>query len=242
MLKSNNLNTPIYNESVVQQVINKITDAIIVGELKPGDQLPPEMELINTFHVSRNSLRSAIQTLRAYGVLEVRRPEGTFVCNGVSPQMLNPMLYSILLQKESAANDFLDLRKIIDYGVSWLAIKRGITPDDVEHLEALYDELVEQLMAEEYSISAISEADKRLHQAVAELTQNSMVIMLNEFLLNVTSESRYRTIEKVFEEEDREYLMKTHRDYLDALQQKPGSDMDKALEFSYYYWKDSYNW
>lgn len=242
MLKSNNLNTPIYNESVVQQVINKITDAIIVGELKPGDQLPPEMELINTFHVSRNSLRSAIQTLRAYGVLEVRRPEGTFVCNGVSPQMLNPMLYSILLQKESAANDFLDLRKIIDYGVSWLAIKRGITPDDVEHLEALYDELVEQLMAEEYSISAISEADKRLHQAVAELTQNSMVIMLNEFLLNVTSESRYRTIEKVFEEEDREYLMKTHRDYLDALQRKPGSDMEKALEFSYYYWKDSYNW
>ena len=38
--------TPVNNESVVQQVINKITDAIISGELKPGDRLPPEMELI----------------------------------------------------------------------------------------------------------------------------------------------------------------------------------------------------
>ena len=40
MFSTNNMSTPIKNESVVQQVINKITDAIIVGELKPGDKLP----------------------------------------------------------------------------------------------------------------------------------------------------------------------------------------------------------
>ena len=66
--------------------------------------------------------------------------------------------------------------------------------------------------------------------------------MLNDFLLNLTSESRYRTIKKIFEENDREYLEKTHRMHLDALEKKPGSNIEEALEFSHYYWKNSYNW
>ena len=71
--------TPIKNESLVQRIINKITDSIIAGELKPGDKLPTEMELIAAFQVSRNTVREAIRTLIAYGVVEIRRPEGTFV-------------------------------------------------------------------------------------------------------------------------------------------------------------------
>ena len=102
MLNNDNMMTPVSNESVVQQVINKITDAIMAGEFKPGDKLPTEMEMISLFKVSRNSLRSAIQTLRAYGVVEVRRPEGTFVCSDFSPQILNPMLYSIILHEEES--------------------------------------------------------------------------------------------------------------------------------------------
>ena len=67
-MKESKLFTPVGGESVVQQVINKITDAIVSGELRPGDRLPPELELIEDMHVSRNTLRAAIQTLRAYGV------------------------------------------------------------------------------------------------------------------------------------------------------------------------------
>ena len=67
--------TPIKNESLVQRIINKITDSIIAGELKPGDKLPTEMELIAAFQVSRNTVREAIRTLIAYGVVEIRRPE-----------------------------------------------------------------------------------------------------------------------------------------------------------------------
>ena len=55
MLNNDNMMTPVSNESVVQQVINKITDAIMAGEFKPGDKLPTEMEMISLFKVSRNS-------------------------------------------------------------------------------------------------------------------------------------------------------------------------------------------
>ena len=242
MFSTNNMSTPIKNESVVQQVINKITDAIIVGELKPGDKLPTEMELISSLHVSRNSLRSAIQTLRAYGVLEVRRPEGTFVCSGFSPQMLNPMLYSILLQNGDASKDLVGLRRIIDTGVSKLVIAQGLTREEIKGLEAAYDKLVKLLLAEDYDIEKISDADLELHRAIAETTHNSLAVMLNDFLLDLTTESRVRTIKKVFEDKNPQYLVQTHRMHLYALEKKPGVNIDEALEFSYFYWKNSYNW
>lgn len=242
MKNRKNMMTPVSNESVVQQVINKITDAILAGELKPGDRLPPELELISAFHVSRNSLRSAIQTLRAYGVLEVRRPEGTFVCSNFSPQMLNPMLYSIILHERDSYKDLTGLRQIIDMGISKLVINRGLSREETEALERQYDKFIGLLMAEDYDIQAIAEADMGLHELIAKATHNSLAVMLNDFLLNLTSESRYRTIKKIFEENDREYLEKTHRMHLDALEKKPDSNIEEALEFSHYYWKNSYNW
>lgn len=232
-------NSAINNESVVQQVINRITDAIISGALKPGDQLPPEMELISSFGVSRNSLRSAIQTLRAYGVLEVRRPEGTFVRKVASPEMLNPMLYSLILHKSDSYKDITGLREIIDLGISKLILENGLTEEEIADLERVYDNLVRELRKEKYDLDRIADADKAFHEHVAVTSHNSMAVMLNEFLLNITSESRYRTIQKVFEADDREYLVKTHRIYLDALEGKPGMDVEEALKYSYYYWKDA---
>ena len=78
---------PIKSESLVQEVINRITEAIISGDLAPGDQLPTELELMS-IGVSSNTVREAIRTLIAYGVVEIRRPEGTFVCDGFSNKMI----------------------------------------------------------------------------------------------------------------------------------------------------------
>ena len=240
-MKESKMFSPVGGESVVQQVINKITDAIVSGELRPGDRLPPELELIEDMHVSRNTLRAAIQTLRAYGVLEVRRPEGTFVCSDATPGMLNPMLYSIILAKANSFEDLIGLRKMIDMGVSKLVIQQGLTEEEVTELEALYAVLLRELRAEKPDIQAIAAADLRFHDGVARATHNGLAVMFNEFLLNITEESRLRTIQTIYEANDLEYLEKVHRQHLDALEKKPGSDIDAALDFSYYYWKNSFN-
>ena len=49
------------------------------GELKAGDQLPPEDRLIARFGVSRITIRRAIQNLVSRGLVEIRRGKGTFV-------------------------------------------------------------------------------------------------------------------------------------------------------------------
>ena len=240
-MKESNFFNPVGGESVVQQIISRITDAILAGELRPGDRLPPELELIEAMHVSRNPLRAAIQTLRAYGVLEVRRPEGTFVCSDASPQMLNPMLYSIILAKANSFEDLIGLRKMIDMGVSKLVIQQGLTEEETTELEALYAELLAELRAKTPSVDAIAAADLRFHDGVARATHNGLAVMFNQFLLGITEQSRLRTIQRIYDADDLEYLVNVHRQHLDALEKKPGSDIDAALDFSYYYWKNSFN-
>ena len=239
-MNKSSLLSQVGGESVVQLVINKITDAIISGELKPGDRLPPELELIEAMHVSRNTLRAAVQTLRANGVLEVRRPEGTFVCERFSPQMLNPMLYSIILAKENSNEELIGLRKIIDMGVSKLVIQQGMTEEETAELEKRYEELKQALHAEKPNIEEIAAADLRFHDGVARATHNELAVMFNEFLLNITEQSRLRTIQRIYDANDMEYLVKVHRAHLDALEKKPGSDIDQALDYSYYYWKHAF--
>ena len=67
--------------SISEIIIQRITDALIRGELKPGDQIPIEVEFSEKLKVSRNAVREAVKGLVAFGVLEIKRLEGTFVTN-----------------------------------------------------------------------------------------------------------------------------------------------------------------
>ena len=87
---------PIGQQSVVWNVIDQLTQAMTMGKLRPGDKIPTETELSESLQVSRNSVREAVKILVAYGILEIRRAEGTFIRSGVSQQMLNPLIYGIM--------------------------------------------------------------------------------------------------------------------------------------------------
>ena len=86
-------------KSVVDQVVDGVISEIIEGRLAPGSKLPTEMELCAKFGAGRNSVREAVKKLQAYGILYIKRADGTFVSENYNQKMLDPMLYSIILQK-----------------------------------------------------------------------------------------------------------------------------------------------
>ena len=106
------------SESVVQKVINCLTDGMISGELKPGDKLPTEPELAATFGVARTSVREATKILTYLGVLESRRSEGTFVANGFQESMIDPMVYGIILNQGEDFNSLIELRELTEVGMT----------------------------------------------------------------------------------------------------------------------------
>ena len=58
---------------VAEVVAAKLRRQIISGELKEGDKLPSEVELINHFGVARSTFREAFRILEAEGLISVSR-------------------------------------------------------------------------------------------------------------------------------------------------------------------------
>lgn len=232
--------SPIASTSMMQQVIDRITNAIIAGELKPGDKLPTEQELVDSFGVARNTVREAIRVLVAYGVLEVRRPEGTFVCTGFSTNMINPMLYRIILQKDSASEELLGFRKVIETGVMQLVMENGLTEEESTRISAKCDHLVHLLQTDPSDTDAIHAADIAFHDEICKTTKNRLVEVVHDVIVQLSSESRRTTIRRVCELGDAQYLIDTHINLLAALKSGDSAQLGEAIRDSYFYWKDIY--
>ena len=232
---------PIYSTSVVQLVIDRISNAIISGELKPGDKLPTEPELASLFQVGRNSVREAVRILVAYGVLEIRRPEGTFVCTDFSAKMINPMLYHIILQKESAYNDLVDLRKMIENGIMHIILENDMTKEELYSMKNCCDKLVTLLKNTPENTDAILLADIAFHDEIAKATRNSLIQLINSLVVELTKDSRAKTIQKVIQSGDAQYLIDTHLKLMNVIENRDFENLDKTLNDSYFFWKDIYH-
>ncbi len=119
---------PIQSSTVVQQIIDKITQSLIKGELKPGDRLPPEPELALQFGVSRTSLREALKTLGGLGVLVARKRGGTFIATSGSQSMLDPLIFSLIIEKGSK-DELFELRVLLEVDAIELVIKKASDAD-----------------------------------------------------------------------------------------------------------------
>lgn len=62
-------------------IADKLMTLIATNMLKPGDELPGERELANVLHVSRETVRGAIQSLAAQGLIEVSQGSRSRVAN-----------------------------------------------------------------------------------------------------------------------------------------------------------------
>jgi GntR family transcriptional regulator len=66
--------TPIY-----QQIVDEVRRLIAIGELKPGDSLPPIRGLANQLDVAVNTVARAYQELDNLNIIEGNRRKGSFI-------------------------------------------------------------------------------------------------------------------------------------------------------------------
>lgn len=237
MMKKNYL-SQVTVKSAVQIVVDRLTQGIIDGQLKPGDRIPTETELSESFGVGRNTVREAVRTLVAYGVLEIRRPDGTFVCDSFQPQGINPMLYSLILQKDNSYVELIGLREVIETGTMLLLMEKGLTQEQKDHLLKYAQDIERAVSATPTSIEDISQADFAFHDALAKATGNRLIVLMNDMVSKLSYGSRVKTIEERMKQGNGKYLIDTHYDLLEKVAGNDMAAMCASLKDSYYYWKD----
>ncbi|HEY2326122.1 MAG TPA: GntR family transcriptional regulator [Gaiellaceae bacterium] len=67
------------------QLVQQVHQAIRLGVLKPGDQLPTVKEVVGTLTINPNTVLRAYNQLDLEGIVEGRRGVGTFVSQDLAP-------------------------------------------------------------------------------------------------------------------------------------------------------------
>lgn len=160
----------------------------IVEQLKPGDRLPPERELVQMLGVSRGSIRDAIRSLELIGLLEPRQGYGTVVCSPGSGGA-NPLVNALLDKKKMVA-DLIDVRKMIEPALARRAATR-LTRDQVSDLETILKQHEEKFSRGELGI----DEDSDFHYRIALASYNSVVLKVVNVLMDLLRETRERSLQ-----------------------------------------------
>lgn len=150
--------------NVVDEVVERML--ALIAELRPGDRLPAERQLVQQLGVGRTSMREALRVLLSLGLIEVRGGRGTFVAQSDEPFLNQALMVSTLIGGRTA-NELYEVRSIIEPHIARLAAERA-TPDDLAEMRRC----LERQEAALDSIDEFLKADVAFHLAVASATQN----------------------------------------------------------------------
>ena len=169
-------------------VFNTLRQAILIGELKPGERLM-ELHLADRLGVSRTPVREAIRRLELEGLVTMIPRKGAEVARIT----------------EKSMSDVLEVRRTLDALCAELACDR-ITPESLAALKKACDHF-EQCVGT-HDAKKIAEADVSLHDIIVEATGNQRLIQMVHNL----SEQMYRyRFEYIQDSSQHDTLVKEHR-------------------------------
>lgn len=158
------------------QLANLIGRRILNGELLPGDQLPPETELLQETGVSRTTMREAIKLLVSKGLVEAKPKSGTRVCPSTDWSLLDPTVLRWQFDNRDDLEELLllfEIRRLIEPEAAALAAARG-TEAKRQAIGVAYDALEK---SSETQINLI-EADVAFHLSVLNAAENKYLLAL----------------------------------------------------------------
>ncbi len=222
------------SESVVQRVINCLTDGMVSGELKPGDKLPPEPELASQLGVARTSVREATKILAYLGVLESRRAEGTFVSDGFKESMIDPMVYGIIMGRGDDFDSLMELRELIEVGIIRLAVKKE-TDEDLEGLRVKlceFEDAASGKLGDPVRDAFL--ADDAFHDAVSALCRNELVDKINRVVRTLTYSVRFKTVETMINSGRAREHIDAHWKIYEILKSKKLDGLEEFIHSTYF--------
>ncbi|MFZ3130268.1 MAG: GntR family transcriptional regulator, partial [Desulfosporosinus sp.] len=127
---------PIKTKKIYEQIVDQIGLLVAEGQLKPGDRLPSERELVEQFQVCRAAIREAISALEMMGLIEVRAGEGMYIRQENIDSGVAPLAWMLFIEKDTDL-ELYEVRKILEVQAAGLAAERA----QVDEIRELYEAL-----------------------------------------------------------------------------------------------------
>ncbi len=178
-------------------VFHTLRDAILKGELKPGERLM-EMHLAEKLGVSRTPIREAIRMLEKEGLAITIPRRGAQVAK----------------MTEKDLEDVLEIRDALDSLAVTTACRR-MNEENAAKLDEALSDFEKAVLSED--IRAIAEADENFHNVIYQITENPK---LETIVANLREQMyRYR-FEYLKDNSYYRRLTEEHREIVDGLKKK----------------------
>ncbi|MCX5810450.1 MAG: GntR family transcriptional regulator [Proteobacteria bacterium] len=213
----------IKQKRVFEQIVDEIKNAIETDKLKPGDKLPPEMELAKIFGVSRVTVREALRILELSGIILIRQGTkgGAFIIKMDAPQKLKECLSDHLKLGNITIGQLTEARfwieSIVIDIIGQKATKKdfGLLRESIQRAEKLFREGKEGEKIDE---------NWNFHIILVKISRNLILI---DTLTSIIELMRYMMLKIKTDRKITENAFKAHKEIVGLLE---SGDLEKAKE------------
>lgn len=221
-------------QSTVDIVLNSFRQLLLSRKLLPGQRVPSENEICDGLGVSRGSVREAMKILSAFGVVEIKVGDGTYIPTEPKPAIFDPLLFSFLVQ-DPDIQEVTEFRRLLELDTIELILankeKNGYERD---LLEANLRQM-EELRRRGASKQAFGDLDMEFHRLLGRAACNKLIQRIYEFALdfleNTIKETQYR-------QENGAISYEVHRRIVESIRQNDLDLAHQAISYSVDVWRN----
>jgi len=208
-----------------QQVEETIRAAILSGDLKSGEMLPPEAELARQFNVSRTTLREALRVLSSQHLItKVPGAGGGSFVQAVDHHSLGAVMIdsvdNLLALGTIEFREVAEVRQLLEVPSVRLAAANR-TEDEVAGLA----KIVDRQKTASVDDPDIPELDRQFHTLIAQASGNRVLASFVAALHHATEPVHYLDLSPDVGRE----TVKQHRAILRAIEQQDADAGEKAI-------------
>ena len=203
-------------------------------KLRAGDCLPNEQELSKHLGVSRGSVREAMKILSAYGLVDVKVGDGTYIASSLRSGMIESTLYSFLLS-DSDYRELAEFRKYIELDIVRLIIAHKKENEDT--IVALKENVAQilELKKKKAPMDAFVENDLEFHRLLGKACCNYLIESVYKFIMDF---QQYSIISIHKSKDHGEKSYKSHSWIISAIEKQDLATAKSAIDYTMDRWQE----
>lgn len=196
---------------------------IIRRDLKPGDRLPRESEMIASFEVSRATVREALRILEINGLVSLRTgPNGGPAVRQPGPSDFGRALSLFLQAERITLKEVLDARRFLEPAIARDAAQRR----DPVFIARAKDLLARGRVIDVDDDAAYISLTREFHELMAASGQNRVFTLVGLGLLSLFVGALERA---VFPAGERQAVIREHENILQAILDRNADRAEKLM-------------
>jgi len=197
---------PIARRALHDEVVQRIRDLIVQGELSPGERVP-ERELCERFGISRTPFREALKVLATEGLIDLQHHRGAVISRVTGHDV----------------DDMFQVMGVLEALAGELACQRA-SDTEIVAIEQSHEQMLHHYR--EHDLSGYFQLNQRIHESIMQAAGNPVLANLYATLSVRIRRARYMAN---LSQARWDQAVAEHEEILNALKRRDGGRLGRLL-------------